>query len=75
MTVNTVLDVERMKVLIRQKYGSQSAFAEALGLSRQYVSQILMGEYEPSLERLVQFADLLEVTADELLGKELALVA
>lgn len=73
--MNTILDVERMKILIREKYGSQSAFAEALGLSRQYVSQILNGEYEPSLERLVQFADLLDVTADELLGKELALVA
>lgn len=73
--MSTILDVERMKVLIRQKFGSQSAFAEALGVSRQYVSQILMGEYEPSLERLVQFADLLEVSVDELLGKELALVA
>lgn len=73
--MNTILDVERIKVLIRQKFGSQSAFAEALGVSRQYVSQILMGEYEPSLERLVQFADLLEVSVDELLGKELALVA
>jgi len=73
--VSTILDVERLKQLIRQKYGSQSAFAEALGVSRQYVSQILGGEYEPSLERLVQFADLLNVSTDELLGKELALAA
>jgi transcriptional regulator with XRE-family HTH domain len=64
-----------MKELIRQKYRSRSAFAEELGVSRQYISQILMGEYEPSLERLVQFADLLDVSTDELLGKEFALAA
>jgi transcriptional regulator with XRE-family HTH domain len=73
--VSTVLDVERLKQLIQEKYGSQSAFAEALHVSRQYISQILKGELEPSLERLVQFAELLNVSTDELLGKELALAA
>jgi len=73
--VNTVIDVERLKQLIDQKYTSRSAFAERLGVSRQYVSQILKGEFDPSVERLMQFAELLDVSVDELLGKELALAA
>lgn len=71
--VNTVLDLDRLKELILQKYRSQSAFAEELNVSRQYVSQILKGDFEPTLERLVQFADLLDVSTDELLGKETTL--
>lgn len=71
--MNTVLDLDRLKELILQKYRSQSAFAEELNVSRQYVSQILKGDFEPTLERLVQFADLLDVSTDELLGKETTL--
>jgi transcriptional regulator with XRE-family HTH domain len=73
--MNTVIDVERLKKLIDAKYTSRSVFAEKLGVSRQYISQILKGEYDPSVERLMEFAELLDVSVDELLGKELALVA
>lgn len=73
--MKTVIDVERLKQLIDQKYPSRSVFAEKLGVSRQYISQILGGEYDPSVERLMQFAELLDVSVDELLGKELALAA
>jgi transcriptional regulator with XRE-family HTH domain len=73
--VNTVIDVERLKKLIDEKYASRSVFAEKLGVSRQYISQILKGEFDPSVERLMQFAELLDVSVDELLGKEFALPA
>jgi DNA-binding XRE family transcriptional regulator len=70
-----LIDGERMRELIKEKYGSQNAFAKQANVSRQYIFQVLSGEFDPSLERLVQFAELLGVSTDELLGKELALVA
>lgn len=70
-----LIDSDHMKQLIKKKYGSQNAFAKKAQVSRQYIFQILSGEFDPSLERLVQFADLLDVSTDELLGKELALAA
>jgi transcriptional regulator with XRE-family HTH domain len=69
------MDLARLRELIKAHYGTQTAFAEALGVTKQYVSQIVNGEIEPTLERLVQFSDLLSVTTDELLGKEFALAA
>lgn len=69
------LDLALLRRLIKEKYRTQVAFAAALGVSRQYVSQIVNGEFEPTLDRLVQFSDLLDVSTDELLGKAVALAA
>ncbi len=69
-----LIDSGRMRQLIKEKYGSQNAFSKAAGVSRQYIFQVLSGEFDPSLERVVQFADLLGVTVDELLGKDATLV-
>lgn len=67
------VDGELLELLIRKKYKTQSAFAEAVGVSRQYISQIIKGERTPSLPRIVEFAQALDVSVDELLGKEVAL--
>ncbi len=60
--------------LIRQQYVTQSAFAEAVGVSRQYISLIIKGERTPSLPMVAEFAQKLGVSVDDLLGKEIALV-
>lgn len=65
----TVLNTARLKQLIEQKYGSQVEFAKKLGVSKQYINRVVKGEDSPSLERVMQFADLLDVTVDELLVK------
>lgn len=71
----SVIDGAELQRLIRAKYRSLAAFAKACGISRQYVHQVVNGEIDPSVERLVLFADLLGVPVDDLLGKEIALVA
>ena len=57
--------------LMREKIGEvfvrASAFAAAAGVSRQYVSSVLLGETIPTLERMAQFADLLGVKLDDLI--------
>jgi len=69
----SVIDGARMRQLIKEKYRTQSAFAKACGVSRQYVHQVITGEVDPSVERLILFANLLGVPMDELVGKESAL--
>lgn len=71
--MGTVFDGERFQQLILEKFESQMAFAEKVGVSRQYINQVIKGEVTPSLRRLAQFAELLGVSVDELMGKELAL--
>jgi len=63
----TVLNTARLLQLIEQKFGSQVEFAKKCGVSKQYIHQLVKGDFSPSLERVMQFADLLEVTVDELL--------
>jgi transcriptional regulator with XRE-family HTH domain len=62
----TTLNTGRLDQLITQKYGSRAAFAKACGMSRQYMNELLNGKHDPSLERIVFFADLLGVSVDEL---------
>ena len=62
-----LLDAERLTALIQEKFGTRVAFADACGVSKQYVHRIVKGELNPSLSRLVQFADLLGVPPAELL--------
>ena len=70
-----MIDSEVFERLIREKYKTQIAFAAAVGVSRQYISQIVKGERTPSLQKVAEFADKLGVSVDDLLGKEMALVA
>jgi transcriptional regulator with XRE-family HTH domain len=65
-----LLDAGRLTALIKKRFGTQVAFAAACGVSKQYIHRIIKGELNPSLARLVQFADLLGVSTDELLKAE-----
>lgn len=67
------IDRAKFHQLIMEKFGSQNAFAEACGVSRQYIWQVVKGEVVPSLARIIQFSDMLDVKVDELLEKEEAL--
>jgi transcriptional regulator with XRE-family HTH domain len=61
------INTARLKQLIREKFGSPARFVEVSGMSKQYVSEVLRGKIDPSLERVIQFADLLGVCVDDLL--------
>lgn len=69
------VDCAALERLIAQQYKTQTAFAEAVGVTRQYVSLVLKGERTPSLPVIMEFAEKLGVPVGELLGKELALAA
>lgn len=69
------IDCVALERLISEKFKTQSAFAAAVGVSRQYISLVVKGERTPSLPVVMQFAEKLGVPVGELLGKELALAA
>ena len=55
---------------IRQSLGmSQLDLANSLGLERSTVAKYETGDREPALETLCKIADLLQVSLDELLGR------
>ena len=54
------------------KYKSQSAFAEALGVSQSTVGNWEAGTREPSISMILKIANLLNVSVDELLCNEMA---
>ncbi len=62
----SVVNTSKLRKLIECKYNTQAAFAQACGVTKQYMSQIVNGEFSPTLERAVQFADLLDVSLDDL---------
>jgi transcriptional regulator with XRE-family HTH domain len=70
-----MIDNKALARLIKKKYGSMNAFAEAVGVSRQYISLMVKGERTPSLQKLLEFADKLGVDVDVLLVKGVALAA
>lgn len=49
---------------------SQAQLAEHLDVTRQSVHNYIMGNNEPSLQKLVQIADHLNVSMDDLIGRE-----
>ena len=58
-----------MKTLRSDKKIGQSTLAEALNVSIKTISHWETGSSEPSIAQLVQIADFLDVTLDELVGK------
>ena len=56
----------RVEALRRQRGLSQEAFARALGVSRQTVSAIENGKYNPSLELAFTIADFFGQTIEEI---------
>ena len=65
--------MEFREVLVRTRKArglSQEELAERLGVSRQAVSKWETGDAQPDLTRLVALADALEISLDELAGRE-----
>lgn len=61
----------RIKSLRGKRGYSQEAFASTILTSRNHLSQIEIGQKYPSLELLVEIANALEVSTDDLLGDSL----
>lgn len=61
---------ERMARLMKAKNLSQKEFAKAIGSTEASVSRYLNNAREPGPKVLVKIADVLEVTVDEILGKD-----
>lgn len=57
------------ELMEREPRTSQAEIADAIGKSRQVVSQYFNGESEPTFETLVKIADFFRVSTDYLLGK------
>ena len=65
---------ENLSSLRKQKGYSQEEFAYLLGVSRQSVSKWESGASIPELERLVEIANIFEVSLDELVKGEKAVI-
>lgn len=72
MTINYSLIGNRIKSARKAKGLSQSALSELIDRSVGYMSYIETGSKKPSLETLIQIANALDVTIDELLSDNLA---
>jgi hypothetical protein len=64
-----VLDKARLKALIDAKYGSMAGFAQAMGVSRQYIHAIIRYGDDLLLSQAVEFANRLDVSVDDLVLK------
>lgn len=72
MTINYSLIGNRIKAARKAKGLSQSELSELIDKSVGYMSYIETGSKKPSLETLIQIANTLEVTIDELLSDNLS---
>ena len=72
MTINYSLIGNRIKAARKAKGLSQSELSELIDKSVGYMSYIETGSKKPSLETLIQIANALDVTIDELLSDNLA---
>lgn len=59
---------QRIRMLIRRRGMSQSAFSERMGLSKCWASNVVNDKYEPSAKTLIKIAKVLDVTLDDLCG-------
>ena len=71
MTINYLLIGNRIKTARKAKGLSQSELSELIDKSVGYMSYIETGSKKPSLENLIQIANALDVTIDELLSDNL----
>lgn len=62
---------ENLAYLRKQKGFSQAEFSEKIGMSRAITSLYETGKREPTLSNLVEMAQILEVSIDDLLTKDM----
>ena len=72
MTINYSLIGNRIKTARKAKGLSQSELSELIDKSVGYMSYIETGSKKPSLETLIQIANALDVTIDELLSDNIS---
>ena len=66
--MNTTRVGKRIRKFRENKGWTQEQFAEKIGLSVTYTGMIERGEKTPKLETFIQIANVLEVSADQLLA-------
>lgn len=62
---------DRILAYRKAKGLSQEKLAEVLNVSRQTISKWETGQSQPDLDKLLPLCELFEISADELLGKEM----
>lgn len=62
---------DRILAYRKAKGLSQEELAEVLNVSRQTISKWETGQSQPDLDKLLPLCELFEISADELLGKEI----
>jgi hypothetical protein len=63
---------EKLKKYRKRKNMSQQEFAQFLGISQNYLSEVENGVYTPSLKKLSQIAGKLNTTVQKLLSEKSA---
>lgn len=62
---------KNLNYLLKIKDIKKINFAEQIGISRQSLNQYIQGNNYPSFEILVKISNILEITIDDLLKKDL----
>lgn len=75
MAVDSVSIGKRVRFFRNEKHISQEELAEATGVTQEYIARIETGVRAPSLEMIVQIANVLGTTANDLLSDNLTTIA
>lgn len=73
---NSVLEIvmktigERLAKLRKENHYKQNDIAEKLHVSQQVISNIERGQTTPDIEQLKKFADIYQISLDQLVGRE-----
>ena len=62
---------ERIRMLLEEQHLSQKDLAQKAGITEASMSKYLSGERTPRIDVVVNLANALGVTADELIGNEI----
>ena len=62
---------ERLKLFMNERHYTQKELAEKTGITEASMSKYLSGERTPRIDVIVNLANALEITTDELLGNDI----
>lgn len=65
-----MINGELLKTWRKVNYCTQQALADKLGVSQAYIGMIENGKFTPSVKMLIELADIMEITLDELLCRK-----
>ena len=75
MAVDSISIGKRVRFFRNEKHMSQEELAEATGVTQEYIARIETGVRAPSLDLIVQIANVLGTTANDLLSDNLSTIA